>query len=141
MMALTTLLVQKGSGYYPVPVDMDKQKDILNEVSDQVVNEWDAVIEAELERVRSECLQADIDFEFVIDSSGSVGPANWDLTMRLIGEYWIKQVIVPNDAHTCGNHVAGHGFQVIQVVSTISSHHQQPFTTDKHMLNMSATTS
>merc|ERR1712147_483562 len=35
---------------------------------------------------------------------------NWDLTMRLIGEYWIKQVIVPNDAHTCGNHVAGRWF-------------------------------
>ena len=55
-------------------------------------------------------MQADIDFEFVIDSSGSVGYSRWELTMQLIGENWIKEVIVPNGAKQCGNHVAGRWF-------------------------------
>ena len=44
----------------------------------------------EIKRVQDECSLADIDFEFVIDSSGSVGAANWQITMDYIAQYWIQ---------------------------------------------------
>ena len=99
-----------GPRYYPVPLDMDQQETILKEVSDQRIEEWEAILDDELDTIQSDCLQADIDFEFVIDSSGSVGASNWQTTMNLIGEYWIKDIVYPNGAKTCGNHVAGRWF-------------------------------
>ena len=44
----------------------------------------------EIKRVQNECNLADIDFEFVIDSSGSVGATNWQITMDYIAQYWIQ---------------------------------------------------
>ena len=44
----------------------------------------------EIQRVQDECSLADIDFEFVIDSSGSIGTLNWRVTMNRIAEYWIQ---------------------------------------------------
>ena len=44
----------------------------------------------EIKRVQDECSLADIDFEFVIDSSGSVGQTNWKITMDYIAQYWIQ---------------------------------------------------
>ena len=44
----------------------------------------------EIKRVQNECNLADIDFEFVIDSSGSVGQTNWQITMDYIAQYWIQ---------------------------------------------------
>ena len=44
----------------------------------------------EIERVQNECSLADIDFEFVVDSSGSIGSRNWEITMNSIAEYWIQ---------------------------------------------------
>ena len=44
----------------------------------------------EIERVQNECSLADIDFEYVIDSSGSVGQKNWQDTMDNIAKYWIQ---------------------------------------------------
>ena len=44
----------------------------------------------EIERVQNECSLADIDFEFVVDSSGSIGLQNWEITMNSIAEYWIQ---------------------------------------------------
>ena len=44
----------------------------------------------EIERVQNECSLADIDFEFVIDSSDSVGQKDWQITMDYIAQYWIK---------------------------------------------------
>ena len=44
----------------------------------------------EIERVKNECSLADIDFEFVIDSSGSIGVQNWQDTMDNIAQYWIQ---------------------------------------------------
>ena len=85
MVALTTLLVQMeetneddktGKRYYPVPPDMDEQESILDEITDQHVKEWTAILEEELDTIQSDCLQADIDFEFVIDTSGSIGISN-----------------------------------------------------------------
>ena len=108
MMALTTLLVVRG--HYPVPLDFDAQESILNSISKQIQKNWDEVLEEELEVLKDECLQSDIDFDFVIDSSGSVGQSNWDITMQMIGQNWIKEILVPNGSKVCGNHVAGRWF-------------------------------
>ena len=107
MAALITLLVIEG--YYPPPLEID-QSDLLKKISAQGVIGWNEVIQEELASIRSMCRQADIDFAFVVDSSGSVGPFNWGLTMNLIGEKWIKEVIIPSGAKKCGNHVAGRRF-------------------------------
>ena len=42
-------------------------------------------LDMEIKRVQNTCSLADIDFEFVIDSSGSVGQSNWQITMDYIG--------------------------------------------------------
>ena len=47
-------------------------------------------LDMEIERVQNECSLADIDFEFVVDSSGSIGLQNWEITMNSIAEYWIQ---------------------------------------------------
>ena len=44
----------------------------------------------EIKRIQKECNLADIDFEFVVDSSGSVGAGNWQITMDYIAQYWIQ---------------------------------------------------
>ena len=44
----------------------------------------------ETERIQTKCSLADIDFEFVIDSSSSVGEVNWQITMDGIAQYWIQ---------------------------------------------------
>ena len=82
MMSLVTML--SIDGHYPVPIDWDEQQSILLELSDQIVVEWTDCLEQELERAANECRQSDIDFDFVIDSSGSVGPDNWVTTMQMI---------------------------------------------------------
>lgn len=103
-MALVTLLYIDGN--YPVPIEFDAQETILYEISDQIVMEWEETLLKEQEAIIDECTLADIDFEFVIDASGSVGSGNWQLTMNQIAEYWIRGAIQPNGAKECGNHVA-----------------------------------
>jgi len=106
--ALTTLLVVRN--HYPLPLEFDLQEKILESITDQIQMQWQDVLDKELETLQEECLQSDIDFDFVIDSSGSVGPNNWATTMQMIGENWIKELVVPNGSKTCGNHVAGRWF-------------------------------
>ena len=83
-MALVTLLYIDGN--YPVPIEFDAQESILYEISDQIVMEWEEVLLVEQQDIIDECTLADIDFEFVIDASGSVGTNNWKLTMDQIAE-------------------------------------------------------
>ena len=59
-----------------------------------------------------ECATADIDFEFIIDSSISMGRHNWQKTMDLIAKYWIQGAIRPNGSPECGNHVAARSYSV-----------------------------
>ena len=108
LVALTTLLFVRN--HYPLPLDFDQQETILNSITDQIQMKWQEVLDKELETLQKDCLQSDIDFEFVIDSSGSVGFYNWATTMQMIGQNWIKEVVVPNGSKTCGNHVAGRWF-------------------------------
>ena len=108
LVALTTLLVVRN--HYPLPLDFGQQEAILNQITDQIQMKWQNVLDKELETLQKDCLQSDIDFDFVIDSSGSVGALNWATTMRMIGQNWIKELLVPNGSKTCGNHVAGRWF-------------------------------
>jgi len=97
-------------GYYPLPISSDEQEQILNEISDVIEMPWEETMKDELAQIQEECSQADIDYEFVIDSSGSVGAANWKLTMDLIAKHWIEESIRPSGSKMCGNHVAARWF-------------------------------
>ena len=108
MMALATLLIIKN--HYPLPLDFDEQGVILAELSDQIEMPFEEVLDDELSTIQKSCLQSDIDFVFVIDSSGSVTPTDWEITMQMIGQNWIKETLVPSGSKTCGNHVAGRWF-------------------------------
>ena len=108
MMGFVTYLYSINK--YPLPLDFASQETILNQTTDQILLPWYTVLENELREVQNECMQSDIDFDFVIDSSGSVGPEDWQTTMEAIGTNWIKEALVPSGAKTCGNHVAGRWF-------------------------------
>ena len=108
MMSFVTFLFLDK--HYPLPLDFDAQEAILNQTTDQILLSWENVLENELVEVQNQCTQSDIDFDLVIDSSGSVGPDDWQTTMQAIGMNWIKEAIVPSGAKTCGNHVAGRWF-------------------------------
>ena len=106
--ALITLL-QKAEKY-PPPIAMDNQNDILDDLTAQAVIPWERVLQEEQSHIQNRCLQSDVDFDFVIDSSGSVGLDYWNITMSIIGNHGIKQNILPIGSKTCGNHIAGRWF-------------------------------
>ena len=107
MASLVTYLVIINE--YPVSIEFEKQEALLKSISTQILMPWQEVLDLELIQVQTECAQSDIDFEFLVDSSGSVGITNWELTMQIIGE-WIREIIVPLGSKYCGNHVAGRWF-------------------------------
>ena len=93
-------------GEYPVPASLDKQKQLVSNISVQIVITFELTIEIEQKRMRDICSLADIDFEFVLDSSGSIGGYNWGVTTDLIAQHWIRDTIQPSGSAQCGNHVA-----------------------------------
>ena len=68
VIALCTLV--KIDGFYPVNPDFEAQKSLLEGLSTQILVDFEVVLEREQKRNMDECALADIDFEFVIDSSG-----------------------------------------------------------------------
>ena len=68
VIALCTLL--KIDGFYPVNPDFEAQKSLLEGLSTQILVDFEVVLEREQKRNMDECALADIDFEFLIDSSG-----------------------------------------------------------------------
>ena len=103
-MALVTLLLIQG--LYPVPIEFDAQENILHRLTDQIVMSWEDTLIAEQLQIKALCELADIDFEFVVDASGSVGASDWKVSMDQIANFWIRGAIQPNGATECGNHVA-----------------------------------
>ena len=93
-------------GEYPVTASLTRQKDLLSSISDHIVTPFERTIELEQKRMKDTCSLADIDFEFVLDSSGSIGDYNWRVTTDLIAQHWIIETIQPSGAAQCGNHVA-----------------------------------
>ena len=71
--------------------------------------DWDKTMATEMKEMQDICRLADIDFDFVIDQSGSVTKPEWDRTMRHIANFWME-AIQPNGAKTCGNHIAARKF-------------------------------
>ena len=60
----------KIQGTYPVSPDFGEQERLIQSLTTQIVIEFSVVLEIEQEEIRDTCAVADIDFEFVIDSSG-----------------------------------------------------------------------
>ena len=93
-------------GEYPVPASLDKQKELLSSISVHIVTPFERTIQLEQKRMQDTCSLADIDFEFVLDSSGSIGLYDWAVTTDLIAQHWIRETIQPSGSAQCGNHVA-----------------------------------
>ena len=93
----------------PIPIVFNEQEKILKGITNHILMDWDSTMAVEKKEMQDTCRLADIDFDFVIDQSGSVGPEEWNNTMHNIANYWID-VIQPNGAKTCGNHVAARKF-------------------------------
>jgi len=91
---------------YPVPASLNKQKELLSSISVHIVTPFERTIQLEQKRMQDTCSLADIDFEFVLDSSGSIGPIDWGVTTDLIAQHWIRDTIQPSGSAQCGNHVA-----------------------------------
>jgi len=108
--AVTFMTYLVINGYYPVPLDSKKQENILNQISKLVQQEWHIVMQDEFNGIIAICAQSDLDYAFVVDSSGSVGADNWATTMSMIGNEWVKKALKPLGAQQCGNHVAGRWF-------------------------------
>ena len=68
LIALCTLL--KISGSYPVSSDFEEQRKLIIHLTDQIVIDFDVALEIEQKANEEICAWADIDFEFVLDSSG-----------------------------------------------------------------------
>ena len=93
-------------GQYPVTASLDAQNELLSTISIQIVITFEVTIAREKDRMKNTCSLADIDFEFVLDSSGSIGSRDWETTTDLIAEHWIQEAIQPSGSPQCGNHVA-----------------------------------
>ena len=89
----------------PIPIVFAQQETILKDTTSHIMMTWDKTMATERQEMQDMCLLADIDFDFIIDASGSIGQSNWEETMNNIADYWIT-VIQPNGAEHCGNHVA-----------------------------------
>ena len=98
----------------PIPIVFAEQERILKSTSDQIMMGWDDTMAKETEEIQHICRLADIDFDFVIDQSTSVGKSAWKEAMDNIAEYWIRQAIQPNGAKQCGNHVAARKYSGAQ---------------------------
>lgn len=93
-------------GEYPITATQTTQKQLLSRVSTQSVVSYDEVIKTEQKRMIENCAVSDIDFEFVLDSSGSIGSHDWKVAVDSIAKYWIRDTIKPNGSPQCGNHIA-----------------------------------
>ena len=49
---------------------------------------WDEALDLELETIQDICSKLDIDFEFVLDQSGSISLANWQRMLDIIAEVY-----------------------------------------------------
>ena len=58
---------------YPVPETSKEQEQLLKTVTDVNAISWNDIMDIELEELKYQCSQTDIDYEFIIDSSGSIG--------------------------------------------------------------------
>ena len=97
----------------PIPIEFDEQEAILKGATNHIMMTWDKTMAVETREMQDICRLADIDFDFVIDASTSVGKTHWDMTMNSIADYWIK-TLQPNGAERCGNHIAARWYSGAQ---------------------------
>ena len=89
---------------------MQEQYTLILNLTDQTLYDWDIILDQESNQIQDKCLQSEVDFDFVLDSSGSVGDYYWETMMRFIGDIAIKKYLLPLGSKTCGNHIAGRWF-------------------------------
>ena len=75
---------------YLVPTSVDQQEEIArlnSKVFDgEILVPWDTIKTEEQNRMTNRCGTSDIDFIFLLDTSGSVGYVNWETTTTFIGK-------------------------------------------------------
>ena len=64
----------------------DEQKAVMEKITKFLQMYWDETLDLELENIQDICSKSDIDFEFVLDQSGSISPNDWKLTLDIIAE-------------------------------------------------------
>ena len=111
--AVALIVYLKIQDLLPISVMSSEQKAILERTSDHIMSDWDETIAMESQEVKNICQLADIDFEFVLDQSTSVGQQNWTVMMRRIADYWID-ALQPSGVEKCGNHIAARKFSGAQ---------------------------
>merc|ERR1712131_15537 len=84
--AVAWVAVLKIEDLFPIPIVFEEQERILKKTSTQVVMDWDKTMAVEMREMQDICRLADIDFDFVIDQSGSVGESEWRKTMNIIAK-------------------------------------------------------
>ena len=104
---LTLLTIQNKE----IPRDPYEQEKLMQQTSNQQLVSMSDVLAKEVEETQDRCGTTDIDFEFLIDSSGSVGSDNWRKTVVSIADDWILGAIKPVYTEgSYGNHVAARSF-------------------------------
>ena len=90
-----------------IPRDPYEQEKLMQKVSNQQLVSMSDVLAKEAHETQDRCGTTDIDFEFLIDSSGSVGADHWRQTVVSIADGWILGAIKPVYTYgSYGNHVA-----------------------------------
>ena len=88
----------------------EEQEAVLEKLTTFIQMYWNETLEIELGNIQDICSKSDIDFEFVLDQSGSISVEDWQLSLDIIAEQWITTAIRPRGSKVCGNHVAGRKF-------------------------------
>ena len=83
---------------YLVPTSVDQQEEIArlnSKVFDgEILVPWDTIKTEEQNRMTNRCGTGDIDFIFLLDTSGSVGYVNWETTTTFIGNALLSKFLI-----------------------------------------------
>lgn len=127
--ALMTILAIKGED---IPRDAAEQELLLNNITESQLISFKKILADEIKATQQRCATTDLDIEFLIDSSGSVGGRNWQAAVDSIASDWIEGVIVPLFG-PFGNHVAARRFS--KLTERFIDFQQQSFETDSIVMD------
>ena len=81
-----------------MPTSVDQQEGIArlnSKVFDgEILVPWDTIKTEEQNRMTNRCGTGDIDFIFLLDTSGSVGYVNWETTTTFIGNALLSKFLI-----------------------------------------------
>jgi len=73
-----------------IPRDSADQENLLNGITKQQLITFQQILLDEIKETQQRCSTTDLDIEFLIDSSGSVGGRNWQMATHSIATDWIE---------------------------------------------------